>query len=134
MKKIFCILISAAFLTGCAATYNLSRMASDKMTPDSGSSWNDRSSYIDKTSNKNHAATNPDDVQLFMGGEKPSRRYEKLGMLTVSTDNSWGMSRSEADIRINMKERAASVGGDAVINVQRGLTTMTGTIIRYTKR
>lgn len=122
MKKTLTLIVSLILLSGC------STMA-DQFT-----GLNELGSHVERTSTKEYAQTDPAKVQIFYGDNKPARRYTVIGNLTVTTDNFIGANRNEADIVKDVKEKAASIGGDAVINATRGMTTINGTVIRYNKR
>jgi hypothetical protein len=60
-----------------------------------------------------------------------NRPYKVLGIATVSKYNVAGFKRQEATIRDIMREFAASMGGDALINIKTDEKTISGTIIAY---
>jgi hypothetical protein len=67
---------------------------------------------------------------------KPSidRPYKVVGKATVSKYNVAGFKRQEATIRDIMREFAASMGGDALINIQTDDKTISATIIAYQEK
>jgi hypothetical protein len=44
-----------------------------------------------------------------------------------------GFSRSDKKIYKELKEKAASIGGDAIINLDEDLASTKGVVIRYTE-
>lgn len=74
---------------------------------------------------------NPITVTFYRKGQKPEMPYRILGTETVSKFNTVGIKRQEASIRDVMRNLAASMGGDAVINIQRDDKSVFGTIIAY---
>lgn len=57
--------------------------------------------------------------------------YTILGQATISKYNLSGIKRQEAYIHDSMRALAASMGGDAVINLNKNDKTVTGTVIAY---
>jgi hypothetical protein len=62
------------------------------------------------------------------------RPYKVLGVATVSKYNIAGFKRQEATIRDIMREFAASMGGDALINIKTDDKTISATIIEFQER
>lgn len=74
---------------------------------------------------------NPLKVSLY--NSKPKVPYTIIGKETISKFNMGGNKRQEATIRDGMRELAAAMGGDAVINIQHDAKTVTGTVVAYQK-
>lgn len=74
---------------------------------------------------------NPITVAFYTGASKPEKPYIVLGKETVSKYNKVGIKRQEAHIRDAMRHIAATLGGDAVINISHDANSVTGTIIAY---
>lgn len=53
---------------------------------------------------------------------------------SVSTFNLGGIKRQDAAIHDALRDIAASLGGDAVINITKDETHATGTIVSFEKR
>jgi hypothetical protein len=63
--------------------------------------------------------------------EKPAQPYKVVGKTRVSKYNVVGFRRQEAVIRDIMRQLAASVDGDAVIDVKNNDKEITATVITY---
>ncbi|WKD85224.1 hypothetical protein KCTC32516_00564 [Polaribacter huanghezhanensis] len=88
-----------------------------------------KTSSILKTSTESFTKTNPDDIKVFIS-KQPTRKYIEIG--TVSTSKYVvGLSRSDKKIYRTLKEKAASIGGNAIINLQEGLANVKGVVIRF---
>ncbi len=73
---------------------------------------------------------NPLQVSLITKA-KPDRPYQVLGIATVSKFNVVGIKRQVATIRDIMRKFAASMDGDALIDIKTTDKTISGTIIAY---
>lgn len=73
-------------------------------------------------------------VALYTGKQKPNKPYVVLGQETVSKYNLVGIKRQEANIHDAMRQLAATLGGDAVIDIATHQDNITGTVISYTKQ
>jgi hypothetical protein len=62
-----------------------------------------------------------------------NRPYEVLGQATVSKFNAGGVKRQEATIRDLMREFAASMDGDALIDIKTDDNNISATVIAYKK-
>jgi hypothetical protein len=74
---------------------------------------------------------NPMEVSFYTNGVNPSNPYTVVGNASVSQYNMAGNKRQEATIHDAMRSAAASMGGDAVINLKRNDATVSGTVIAY---
>jgi hypothetical protein len=63
--------------------------------------------------------------------EKPARPYTVLGKTTISKFNVAGIKRQEAIMRDIMRQRAAALNGDAVIDVKNNDKEISATVIAY---
>lgn len=116
MRMIYIFIICAGLiLTGCAS--NTQKKTSSPQKP---------ATVKTKVSHKN-----PISVKLYSGKSQPEAPYVVLGKHTVSKYNLVGIKRQEAHIRDAMKSHAATLGGDAVINITHDANTVTGTVIAY---
>jgi hypothetical protein len=62
---------------------------------------------------------------------KPDRPYQVVGKAIVSRYNIAGIKRQEATIRDILRELAASLNGDALIDFKNDGKTITATVIAY---
>lgn len=80
-----------------------------------------------------YSPTDPSEVELFINN-KPERDYIEIGTVSVRTINSYmvvATSRSPEKANAMMREKAASIGGHAVINYREEDQQIKGTVIRY---
>ena len=89
------------------------------------------SSEVVKTTKANYKPTDPKTVALYYDNKKPSHKYKTIGRVNANAHNFMAIPISEQNIRKAMKTRAASIGGNAVINIHRNLDTETGNVVRY---
>ena len=73
---------------------------------------------------------NPLDVTVYFR-TSPKKPYQIVGEETISKYNLGGIKRQAANIHDAMRNLAASMGGDAVINVKHRGKTITATVITY---
>lgn len=77
--------------------------------------------------------TDPASVELFINDE-PSREYTEIGTVSVRTIVSHiliATTRSPEKANQLMREQAASIGGNAVIDYREEDQQIKGTVIRY---
>jgi uncharacterized protein YceK len=79
---------------------------------------------------KCHVHKDPLNVSVITK-EKPARPYTVIGKARVSKYNVAGNKRQEATMRDIMRQLAASLNGDAVIEVQNREKEITATVITY---
>jgi len=90
-----------------------------------------KTSSIVQTSNEKYEQTNPNSIEIFLS-KKPDRDYDEIGK--VSSDKYKGIptgKRSEEKIQEDLKKKAASIGGNAIINVTEDFASISGIVIRY---
>jgi hypothetical protein len=90
-----------------------------------------KTASILQTSSKNYAKTNPADVEVFMS-KKPSKKFIEIGTVT-SSKNVGIFSRTQEKTYQELKEKAASIGGDAIINLTEDISQVKGVVIKYTE-
>lgn len=111
MKALFLTISIVLFLTGCAT-----RTCCDQTAKAN------RSESIKK---------NPISVAFYKENEKPTAPYKVIGKETISKYNFAGIKRQEANIHDAMRNLAASMGGDAIIDVVHDDKTVSGTVIGF---
>ena len=74
---------------------------------------------------------NPLLVTVYTEKQPLPASYTILGQATILKYNLRGIKRQEAYIHDAMRALAASMGGDAVINLNKNDKTVTGTVIAY---
>jgi hypothetical protein len=80
-------------------------------------------------SGKQYSATNPAKIVIYHT-QKPKKPFEELGRVAVDKYNNFAISRSGEEINKLLKEKAASIGGDAVISVTEDFASVSGVVIR----
>jgi len=70
-------------------------------------------------------------ITLFTNGKKPSIPYKVMGKETISKYNLAGIKRQEAQLREAMRNFAANLGGDAVIDITHDDKNIIGTVIAF---
>lgn len=76
-------------------------------------------------------AKNPFAVAVYTHKKPFKTPYTVLGQAIISNYNPGGIKRQEACIHDAMRNLAATMGGDAVINLNKDEKTVTGTVIAF---
>lgn len=133
MKRLYLLMaIFIAFtLSSCASTTN-----TEASTPDCKTCNQNKPQKVHKKTNKSISCSmkNPISVQVYASGAKLNHPYVVLGKESISKFNAGGIKRQDACIHDALRNLAASLGGDAVINVTRDDTHVTGTIVAFEKK
>lgn len=79
-----------------------------------------------------HDKKNPLTVSFYTKGQ-PKMPFEVIGEESISKFNMGGHKRQEAYIRDGMRELAAAMGGDAIIDIKHDSKTITGTVVAFKK-
>ncbi|MDR3477603.1 MAG: hypothetical protein P4M14_06185 [Gammaproteobacteria bacterium] len=120
----------ALILTSCATTDSTtSPSATVQATQQTTSATNDMTTPATAPP-KCHHKKNPLNVS-FLTSQKPQRPFLVLGETKVSKFNLVGIKRQEATLREILSQEAASLGGDAVMNIKHDDHTVTATVIAY---
>ena len=88
---------------------------------------------VTKTTNEYYAPTELNSIQIFTS-TTPSKKYFEIGAISVKRIKSMmvPLKRPAEKIMSDMKAKASSIGGHAIINYREsGEMNMTGTVIRY---
>jgi hypothetical protein len=90
-------------------------------------------SNVMTTTSKQFLPTNPDAVKIYLT-KKPTKSFEEIGRISINKYSTGGamvgVSRSNNEIYKNLREEAASIGGDAIINITEDVMTMYGVVIK----
>ena len=81
------------------------------------------------TTSKQFPPTNPDAVKIYLTAN-PNTPFEEIGRVSVDKYSMMGTSRSGDVIYKNLREKAASIGGDAIINITEDFASMSGVVIK----
>lgn len=75
----------------------------------------------------------PINVSFYNEKKKIVRPYQIMGKATVSKYNLAGIKRQEATVKNIMRNLAASLDGDAVIDIKHDAKSFSGTVVAYKK-
>ncbi|MBV9576342.1 MAG: hypothetical protein JO149_06935 [Gammaproteobacteria bacterium] len=103
----FISMIAALSLTGCA---------NDILNQGSAVS------NTSKDTQQNH-------VKLYYGNSGLPKHYKVVGRVSAENYNLFAMENSQADIAQELKNQAASIGANGVMNISTGLAQTTGDAI-----
>lgn len=84
-----------------------------------------------KTSANKKCRKNPMTVSFYQTTESLNIPYTIIGNETISKYNTVGIKRQQATIHDAMRTLAASMGGDAIVNIRHDENTVSGTVIAY---
>ncbi|RDI48775.1 YajG family lipoprotein [Aquicella lusitana] len=118
--------IAVAFLGGCATkgqTTDPTQVASNFINRQ----------HVVATTKDTYPAKNAKNVALFSEHKTPHAPYRVIGVATVSKYNILGMKREDETIHTMMKNLAASIGGDGIIDVSSNHESMKANIIAFQK-
>jgi hypothetical protein len=74
--------------------------------------------------------TNPSSVKIYLS-EKPTVPYEDIGRVSVDKYNNLGITRSADELNVKLKEKAALIGGNAIIGVSEDFASMAGVVVKF---
>lgn len=77
---------------------------------------------------------NPIAVSFYPKGKNPGMPYTVIGEAAVSKYNASGIKRQDAVIHDAMRTLAASMGGDAVIDVKHTNQSVVGQVVAWNAR
>ncbi|TAK76602.1 MAG: hypothetical protein EPO11_03995 [Gammaproteobacteria bacterium] len=117
--------IAVVFLLGGCSTTNQS-------TPRVASNFINRQQVTPAT-NDIYPSKNPQTVAVYTDTHKPHAAYRVIGTASVSKYNLLGMKRQDATVQEMMKNLAASIGGDGLIDVKTNDESMQARVIAFQK-
>ena len=86
-----------------------------------------------RTSSETYAAKDPANVKIFLS-EKPADKYKEIGKVTVDKYGMISLVPASGDeINRLLREEAAKIGGDAIINITEDFASMSGVVIVFAK-
>ena len=116
VKLLICSSVVVFALCSCSTT-DLHAIASD------GSAVSINSSKI--------ASTKPAKVKLYYGNQGMPKHYKVIGRVSADNYNLVAIPHSEESISIELKNQAASIGANGVINITSGLDKTSGDAILH---
>lgn len=115
------ITIVTLLLTSCSAQTSSSNFASNII----------QGQQIIKTTKQNYPAKTPQTVALYPVDKVPKKAYKVIGVASVSKYNLFGVQREQITLNKMMKQLAASIGGDGLINLNTTDKGMEAKVIAY---
>ena len=85
------------------------------------------------TTKEFYAAKDPKKITVFTQEKTPYTAYRVIGKATISKYNLLGLKREETTLKEMMKNLAASIGGDGIIDIHNNNDALQATIIQYQK-
>lgn len=75
--------------------------------------------------------TNPDSVKIYLT-TPPTAKYDELGRVSVDKYNNLAIERTGDQVSQLLREKAAAIGGDAVISVTEDFGGISGVVVKFT--
>lgn len=131
-KKDTAMRVSSAILA-MALSLGLNGCATPSHSPTQLASNFIHNEQIVHTTPDTFPAKNPNQVAIYSHEKIPSTPYRVIGVATVSRHNLFGIQRADASLQNRIKEIAAALGGDGVININNNTEHMQASIIQFQK-
>lgn len=124
MPNLIIVMAAAILLSSCATTgQSTTRVASNFI----------QRQHVTTITKDIYPEKNPQMIALFDEEKKPLTPYRVIGKASVSKHNLLGMQRHDKTVDQMMKNLAASVGGDGLININNSEEKMEANIIQFQK-
>ena len=104
MKKVLVGALIALFISGCASERVM-------------------------TMGQHYPPTSAASVKIYQTGQ-PSAPYEEIGRVSAEKYNNFAISRSGDEIYNALREKAASIGGDAIMAISEDFAGINGVVIK----
>ena len=78
-----------------------------------------------------HTSKNPLAITLYSHKQTLVKPYTVIGRTSIPEYNTGGIKRQEACLHDTLRSLAASMGGDAIINILHNNKKVVGTVIAY---
>jgi hypothetical protein len=76
------------------------------------------------------APRKPDEIKLYFS-EKPTQAFKELGRVSAGKFSTFGRSRKREAIDMELREKAAKLGADAVIAITEDFASVSGVAIEF---
>lgn len=115
-------IVTALLLAGCSASREPAQSASNFIY---------RQQVVETTKQTAYPVKNPQQIAMFSRSNRPLTPYRIIGIASVSKYNLFGGKREEATMHHMMQRLAASIGGDALINIDYKPEGMEASVIQF---
>jgi hypothetical protein len=88
---------------------------------------------VTRVTHDTYPAKNPQSVSIYTNENKPNAAYRVIGMAKVSKHNLQGKERPNDTLYAMIKNLAASIGGDGIIEVHQTPQDIQAKVIVYQK-
>lgn len=137
MKRLylFAWIFIGFILTGCASTTNKNQpiMKAENNAIYPYHDYDTPSDNLTKlaAAPKRCPIKNPIAVAFYSKGKTPNQPYKVIAKESISAFNAGGIKRQQAVIHDVLRQLAASVGGDAVINITVDNQKICGEVVKF---
>jgi len=88
---------------------------------------------VTKTTHDTYPKKTPQTISLYTNDNKPNAAYRVIGIANVSKTNIFGMQRDQSTLDAMMKQLAANLGGDGLIEINQTDQSIQAKVIAYQK-
>lgn len=120
-------IVLTSFLAGCCTNSSCGNKPSSTCT---ASNFIYQRNVV-ATSKESYSAKRPAQVALYGANQIPLTPYKVIGVATVSKHNLLGSKREHTHINKMMKDLAASIGGDGVMNLSANNDNVRAQVIKF---
>lgn len=106
---------TVALLAGCATSNPIQR------------------SHITAITHDTYPTKKPQNISFYTSSQKPQAAYRVIGVAEVSKTNLFGAKRSEETVNTMLRQLAASIGGDGIIDMNQQGNQIEAKVIAYQK-
>lgn len=121
----------AVSLSGCVSHTQAFICTSDSDATNHTNIHSTSHHFASSRSSKVAMNKNPITVAFYPQGMLPNSPYKIIAKESVSQFNSGGIKRQDAVVHDVLRQLAASVGGDAVINIRRDHNKIYGEVVKF---